>query len=153
MRTYDAGKYLETIKTAEQQCDYNIVYVHWGAEGSHRIEDGLYEMACEYIDAGADIVIGAHAHVLQGVRFYKDVPIVFNLGNFLFNAYNIDTGILEVVIDEHGIPNYRFVPAIQRYCSVKLVHDEQKQRILDMMTALSTDVCFETDGTFYSKAG
>lgn len=153
MRTYDAAKYLETIKAAEQECDYNIVYVHWGAESSHRIEDGLYEMACHYIDAGADIVIGAHAHVLQGIRFYRDVPIVFNLGNFLFNAYNIDTGVLEIVIDKQGTPEYRFIPAIQRYCSVKLVHDDQKQRILDLMSELSTDVCFGEDGMFYPATG
>ena len=148
MRTYDATQYLETIKSAEQECDYNIVYVHWGAEGSHQIEDGLYEMGCQYIDAGADIVIGAHAHVLQGIQFYNNVPIVYNLGNFLFNAYNIDTGVLEITISDVGIPSYRFVPAKQRYSSVKLVHDTEKQRILTLMDELSIGVQFDDDGYF-----
>ncbi len=148
MRTYDATQYLETIKSAEQECDYNIVYVHWGAEGSHQIEDGLYEMGCQYIDAGADIVIGAHAHVLQGIQFYNNVPIVYNLGNFLFNAYNIDTGVLEITISDVGIPSYRFVPAKQRYSSVKLVHDTEKQRILTLMDELSIGVQFDGDGYF-----
>ena len=148
MRTYDATQYLETIKSAEQECDYNIVYVHWGAEGSHQIEDGLYEMGCQYIDAGADIVIGAHAHVLQGIQFYNNVPIVYNLGNFLFNAYNIDTGVLEITISDVGIPSYRFVPAKQRYSSVKLIHDTEKQRILTLMDELSIGVQFDDDGYF-----
>ncbi len=148
MRTYDPTKYLETIKTAEQECDYNIVYVHWGAEGSHQIEDGLYEMGCQYIDAGADIVVGAHAHVLQGIQFYKGVPIVYNLGNFLFNAYNIDTGILEITISAEGVPTYRFVPAKQRYSSVWVVDDTEKQRILQLMQELSIGVSFDKNGTF-----
>ncbi len=148
MRTYDATKYLETIRAAERECDYNVVYVHWGAEGSHQIEDGLYEMGCQYIDAGADIVVGAHAHVLQGIRYYQGVPIVYNLGNFLFNAYNIDTGVLEISISTKGTPTYRFVPAKQRYASVWLVQSEEKQRILNLMRELSIGVTFDENGVF-----
>ncbi len=148
MRTYDPEKYLETIRAAEAECDYNVVYVHWGAEGSHDIEKGLYEMACQYIDAGADIVVGAHAHVLQGVQYYNGVPIIYNLGNFLFNAYNIDTGVLEIVIADDGTPTYRFVPAKQRYSSVWLVDGSEKQRILDFMNELSIGVTFDENGYF-----
>ncbi len=152
MRTYDATEYLNTIRKAEQQCDYNIVYVHWGAEGSHHIEDGLYEMGASYIDAGADIVIGSHAHVLQGIRYYSGVPIVFNLGNFLFNAYTMDTGVLEIVIDKSGVPTYRFIPAKQRACKVSLADSDEKKRILSFMESLSTNVAFDENGVFTEKA-
>ncbi len=151
MRTYDPQKYIEVIKTAEQQCDYNIVYIHWGAEGSHRIEDGLYEMGAQYIDAGADIVVGAHAHILQGIQYYKGIPIVYNLGNFIFNAETIDTGILEINIDSIGQAEYRFIPAIQKNCYTQVVSGEEKQRILEFMESLSVSVNFDSDGVFTEK--
>lgn len=150
LRTYDPEKYLGVIARAEEQCDYNIAYVHWGAEGSHNIEDGLYEMAGQYIDAGADIVIGAHAHILQGIQYYKGVPIVYNLGNFLFNAETIDTGILEIEIKGNK-PTYRFIPAIQKDCYTEIVLGKEANRILEFMESLSVDVKFAENGEFAEK--
>lgn len=151
MRTYDPTKYIKTIKTAEQECDYNIVYVHWGAEGSHKIEDGLYELGAKYIDAGADIVVGAHAHVLQGIQYYKNVPIVYNLGNFIFNHKTIDTGILEINLTSDGNSSYKFIPAIQKDCYTKIVDGEEKNRILEFMEKLSINVNFDENGVFTEK--
>lgn len=148
MRTYDPKKYIEVIKAAEQECDYNIAYVHWGAEGSHKIQDGLYEMGAKFIDAGADIVVGAHAHVLQGIQYYKGVPIVYNLGNFIFNSYTVDTGILEINISATGSPSYKFVPAIQKNCYTQVVEGAEKKRILGFMKSLSIDVAFDENGVF-----
>lgn len=151
MRTYDPSKYIEVIKNAEQQCDYNIAYVHWGAEGSHQIEAGLYEMGAQFIDAGADIVVGAHAHILQGIQYYNGVPIVYNLGNFIFNSQTIDTGILEINISSSGAAFYKFIPAIQKNCYTELVHGDEKARILDFMESLSIGVAFDTEGFFSEK--
>ncbi len=148
LRTYNPDKYLGVIAAAEEECDYNISYVHWGAEGSHQIEDGLFDMAKQYIDAGADIVIGAHAHILQGIQYYKGVPIVYNLGNFIFNAETIDTGILEIEISKNGQPTYKFIPAIQKDCYTSIVKGEEKQRILDFMESLSINVGFDENGIF-----
>ena len=147
MRTYNPEKYLSVIASAEEQCDYNIVYVHWGAEGSNQIEDGLYEMGGKYIDAGADIVIGAHAHILQGIEYYKGVPIVYNLGNFIFNSETIDTGILEIEIKGNAA-TYRFIPAIQKDCYTEIVSGDEKERILEFMEKLSVDIEFAEDGRF-----
>lgn len=148
MRTYDPTKYLKVVRVAEQQCDYNIVYLHWGTEGSHKIADGQYEMAKQFINAGADIVVGAHAHVLQGIQYYKDVPIVYNLGNFIFNAKTMDSGILEISISKQGSPSYRFLPAIQKDCYTRVVEGEEKARILKFMKELSVGVTFDQNGAF-----
>jgi poly-gamma-glutamate capsule biosynthesis protein CapA/YwtB (metallophosphatase superfamily) len=68
------------------------------------------------IDAGADLVIGHHAHVLQGVEFYQDGVIVYGLGNF---AFEIDgdpsTAILNVWLDQDGVRQLEFVPAIIQF--------------------------------------
>lgn len=148
MRTYDPAKYIEVIEAAEKECDYNIAYLHWGQEGSHKIEDGLYEMGAKFIDAGADIVVGAHAHVLQGIQYYNGAPIVYNLGNFLFNAKTIDTGILEINITNEGTPKYKFIPAIQQNCYTQVVSGDEKARILSFMESLSIGVEFDSNGVF-----
>ncbi len=148
LRTYNPEKYINVINTAEQQCDYNIAYVHWGAEGSHQIEAGLYDMGKRFVDAGADIVIGAHAHILQGIQYYNNVPIVYNLGNFIFNAETIDTGILEINISQDGQTKYKFTPALQKDCYTKIVDGEEKKRILNFMESLSIGVSFDDEGYF-----
>lgn len=148
LRTYDPTKYLEVIAAAEAECDYNIAYVHWGLEGSHEIEDGLRTMGARFIDAGADIVIGAHAHLLQGVEYYNGKPIVYNLGNFLFNAKTMDSGILEITISENCDVFYKFIPCIQSGCYTKVVTGDEAERILNFMASMSNGVSFDQNGVF-----
>lgn len=152
MWTYEPEEYCEVIKQAEEECDFNIAYVHWGAEGSHRIEEGLYEMGAAFIDSGADIVIGAHAHLLQGIEFYGDVPIIYNLGNFLFNAKTMDTGILELTVASDGTPSYRFIPGIQKDCFVDTVSGAERDRVLEFMRSLSKGVSIDADGVITKSA-
>ncbi len=151
MRTYNPEQYIKTVEEAEAQSDYNIAYLHWGKEDSHYIEEGLYEMGCKFIDAGADIVVGAHAHILQGIQFYKNVPIVYNLGNFIFNAKDVDTGVLEIEISNDKTPTYKFIPAKQKDCYTQIVYGEEKVRILNFMAELSVNVNFDEDGVFTDK--
>lgn len=152
LRTYDPTKYLEVIAAAEKECDYNISYVHWGLEGSHEIEDGLREIGAQFIDAGADIVIGAHAHLLQGIEYYKGKPIVFNLGNFLFNAKTMDSGILELTADKDGVFSYRFIPCVQSGCYTKIVTGDEGKRVIEFMRSMSSGVTFDENGVFTEAA-
>lgn len=151
MRIYEPTKFIEVIKEAEKECDYNIVYLHWGAEGSHKTEDGLYDLAAKFIDAGADIVIGSHAHVLQGIDYYKDVPIIYNLGNFIFNSKIIDTGIFEISFENNKTPVYKFIPAIQKNCYTSLVEGAEKKRILNFLSSLSPNVNIDDNGIITKK--
>ncbi len=57
---------------------------------------------------GADLVIGSHAHVLQGMEIYNNKLIAYNLGDFIFNKETKDTGILSVTINNEGNMNYTF---------------------------------------------
>ena len=71
MGTYDNADFLNVIKDARVQCDLLFVYVHWGTENSTALEQAQIKGAREYIDAGADVIVGAHTHCLQGMEFYK----------------------------------------------------------------------------------
>ncbi len=76
-----------------------IVQFHWGIEGSHVATNVQQKLAHAAIDAGADLVIGHHPHVLQGIEAYQGKTIVYSLGNFVFggNAHpaNLDSMIFQ----------------------------------------------------------
>ena len=70
--------------------DTVIPYLHWGIEHTPMPEDYQVKFARKMIDAGADAVIGAHPHVPQTVDWYRGKPIVYSLGNFVFNYFPYD---------------------------------------------------------------
>lgn len=73
------------IKAVRPRVDYLIVFMHWGIE-YQPMEDGQQQaMARLAIDAGADFVVGAHPHVIQPNEKYHGKPIVYSLGNFVFD--------------------------------------------------------------------
>ena len=99
LTTYDPKILVDEIKKLRSQCDYLVVYVHWGIERKETPEDYQRSLGKQYIDAGADIVIGSHPHVLQGVEYYKGKPVVYSLGNFIFGSSIPKTALLKVQWD------------------------------------------------------
>jgi len=108
--TYDPTALLQEIEIAREQADYVIVYVHWGIEKNEYPEEYQRTMGKQYIDAGADIVIGSHPHVLQGFEYYKGKPIVYSLGNFIFNPVATNTAIVKVTLDEENNAKIQIMP-------------------------------------------
>ena len=96
--TYDPTLPIEEIKKADEQVDYLVVYVHWGVERETTPKEYQRVMGRQYIDAGADIVIGSHPHVLQPLEYYKDKPIMFSMGNFVFGSSIPSTELLKIEI-------------------------------------------------------
>jgi len=76
--------FLEDIRRARQQADYVIVSFHWGTEGLSVIQPYQRTVAHKAIDAGADVIIGHHPHVLRGIERYKTGIVFYSLGNFTF---------------------------------------------------------------------
>ena len=70
-----------------------IAYLHYGNEYSRSPNDNQIKISHELINDGADIVIGSHTHVTQGVEMYNGKPIFYNLGNFIFDQSNPATHI------------------------------------------------------------
>lgn len=88
-----------SIQALAEETDLIIVSFHWGIEKQIIPTDKQCELAQIAIDAGADLVLGHHPHVLQGIKEYKGKKIVFSLGNFCFganrNPYDRDTMIYQ----------------------------------------------------------
>ena len=110
---YNPELLIETIKKEKEVSDFVILLIHWGREDSHELEEVQMETGKLYIDAGADIVIGSHAHMLQGFEFYNNKLIAYNLGDFIFNREIKDTGMLSVYINAIGDIKYEFIPCEQ----------------------------------------
>ena len=79
-----SNKALEAIRRHADKADITIVSAHWGKEYIHVPKAGKAGLYRKYIDAGADVVLGHHPHVIQGVEAYKDGIIFHSLGNFSF---------------------------------------------------------------------
>jgi poly-gamma-glutamate capsule biosynthesis protein CapA/YwtB (metallophosphatase superfamily) len=122
-----------------------IVSVHWGREAVHQPPRTVVAAAHSMVNAGADVVVGHHPHVLQGVEFYKKGAIAYSLGNFVFTNRNPDkreTGMLAVRLSKTGPVRrleFAFVPAMiqTRGFFPKLSTPKQRRRTLGRFAAWS----------------
>ena len=78
-------KLCKIIRELNSDIDNIIVSVHWGQENALIPTSKQIEYAHKIVDAGADLVLGHHPHVLQSIETYKDKLILYSLGNFIFD--------------------------------------------------------------------
>lgn len=144
--TYDSTRLVQRIQEIESQCDYVVVFVHWGKEKKAYPEEYQHNLAKQYIDAGADLVVGNHAHVPQGIEYYKGVPIVYSLGNYIFNPNMTDTYALKVVWNVEGETVLQVIPVdTQNHLTRELTGDEA-QAFYDYLEGISFGVEIDENG-------
>ena len=85
---FDIEQAIEDIRCNKKQVDMLIINIHWGVEYFNLPSPDQIKNAKKMIDAGADIIIGHHPHVLQGIQKYKHGLIAYSLGNFAFSEIN-----------------------------------------------------------------
>ena len=87
--------------------DVVIPFMHWGWEREPRASERQRQLAHTMIDAGADLVVGGHPHVTQDVEYYQGKLIVYSLGNFVFDGFDLPaarTGwLLRLTLDKSGL--------------------------------------------------
>ena len=76
---------------ANNDSDLIVAYLHFGNEYSNSPNENQVKIAHELIDYGADVVVGSHPHVTQGIEMYNGKPIFYSLGNFIFDQSNTAT--------------------------------------------------------------
>ena len=148
-QTYDATLLNQKIAEAHTEYDHVIVFVHWGIERNETPEDYQRSLAKGYIDAGADLVVGCHPHVLQGFEYYNSVPIVYSLGNYLFGNRDGDTVLLEATYCSEGAPSIQLVPC-KRIGGV-LSRVQHPEALFQHLTDLSFGVTVSEDGTLQAQ--
>lgn len=149
---YDGGAQLaESVKAAKQQADYVVVYMHWGIERDEMPNEVQRNIAHNIVDAGADLVIGAHPHVLQGLEYYKGAPIAYSLGNFVFGSQIPSTALLQADVDDSGI-RLRLIPGSSVGGYTKKTEDTAAiAAFYDKIKGLSKGVGIDADGYVYAE--
>jgi len=150
LRCYDNTLFLQTIAEARENADFVVAYVHWGTEYTYVLEEVQLTTGKEYIDAGADVVIGAHSHCLQGMEYYNGKPIIYGLGDYWFNGETIDTMLVNLHFsgnDDGGEVEVQVIPAIQKNFCTSYVSDEKEQeRIYSFLEDVSINVEIDAEG-------
>jgi poly-gamma-glutamate capsule biosynthesis protein CapA/YwtB (metallophosphatase superfamily) len=110
----DEPRLLRAVREARSTSDTVVVFLHWGAELSSCPTSSQRSLARKLARAGADVVVGSHAHVLLGAGTLKGALVAYGLGNFVFYAWRESTtqsGVLEVTVTGRRIDSYRWRPA------------------------------------------
>ncbi len=151
-RCYDTQRLLEVLTETKQNCDYVVLLIHWGKEEAHTLEDVQKNTSHAYIDAGADLIIGAHAHRLQGIEIYNGKAIFYNLGNFWFDDYDIETGLVELKWHADGTEEWFFYPGMQSGCVTSYeLGTSLGRRIMDHVESYSDGIEIADDGKVREK--
>lgn len=107
------ARFAPLIARARVQAHIVLVAVHWGANLAR--EPGADEIAAGHalIDAGADAVLGASAHVLQGIEIHQGRPIIYDAGDLLFDSIRKtpgQSGVFQLELGADGVKRVTFVP-------------------------------------------
>ncbi|MGA7828901.1 MAG: CapA family protein [Geobacteraceae bacterium] len=135
--------FMEDIKKAKVFADYVVVSFHWGAEGATFPKSYQVSVARMAIDAGADVVVGHHPHVLQGIERYKGRLILYSLGNYAFGSMsrNADTSVMARIVLDHGVREVELFPLNVKNAEVHyqpaLLKGLRAQRVISHLQELS----------------
>jgi poly-gamma-glutamate synthesis protein (capsule biosynthesis protein) len=128
------------VAAVRPSADLVVVILHSGYEYIEEPSEPQVAAARAAVDAGADLVVGHHAHILQGIHRYGDGVIVYGLGNFLFDIDGPpETAILNVWLDRHGVRQLELIPAIiQEHGQPRLAEAWESGPILSRVYYLTT---------------
>jgi poly-gamma-glutamate capsule biosynthesis protein CapA/YwtB (metallophosphatase superfamily) len=101
---------LRWVGAAKSQSDLVIVSVHWGWERETMPTPYQVALGRALVDAGADVVLGHHPHVLQGAEWYRGKPILYSMGN-LVSALPGRTGLVRLTVSQARGIEAEFLPA------------------------------------------
>ncbi|GFN30213.1 CapA family protein [Paenibacillus xylaniclasticus] len=147
---YDSRRAVAAIEKAKEQADLVVVLVHWGVERAENPVKEQTSLGKVLIDAGADLIIGSHPHVLQGFELYKGKWIAYSLGNFIFNVTSTprtkDTGVLDAVCTKSGECSLTFHPMVAVQSRPAPADSAKAADITDYLSRISIGAKVDRDG-------
>ncbi len=113
---------LQAVRRASRRDDVVVVYLHWGSELRSCPTPRQRRHARALAQAGADVVVGAHAHVLLGAGWIGDTYVHYGLGNYLwYHDRSRETGILRLQVRNGDVVSDAWIPAENRLNGPELV--------------------------------
>jgi len=141
---------IEDIKKLKEQVDYVVINLHWGTELAKYPSVDQIKIAHKIIDAGADLIIGHHPHILQGIEKYKNKIIAYSLGNFIFggnkNAENSETAIIKAKYSKFDML-IEVIPVTVRNWKPEVADEQTKKKIIAIIKERSE--IFKENSIFY----
>ncbi|MBB6735060.1 CapA family protein [Cohnella zeiphila] len=149
--TYDTTRAVAAIRDAKKLADVVVVMVHWGKERSQEPIPVQVSVGHTFIDAGADLIIGSHPHVLQGFEYYKKRWIAYSLGNFVFttngDSVTQQTGVLKARCAKDGQCGLTFEPMYSSNSQPAPMDAEEGRQLLASLSSLSIGARIGEDGS------
>jgi poly-gamma-glutamate synthesis protein (capsule biosynthesis protein) len=139
----------QRVMEAKASGAFVVVYMHWGLENTLELNYLQKNQSADLANAGADLIIGDHPHILQNLDYVNGVPVIYSMGNYLFNSKTLDTGLIEAKIGTEGLISWRFIPGIQSNSTVRMAYGDEKSRIINFMQSISPRVVIDGDGYIY----
>jgi poly-gamma-glutamate capsule biosynthesis protein CapA/YwtB (metallophosphatase superfamily) len=146
---------VETVRravlAARQTADLVLASFHWGQEYARGPRDEQVRLAQTAVEAGADLVIGHHPHVLQGLQLVRGSEgkrrslIAYSLGNFVFDAPRawdkrlVESVVLVCRLSAEGLESVEVLPVILEGFRPRPANEEESQAILSRLTRLSAE--------------
>lgn len=112
---YRVDRLLEAVRSARRAADTVVVYLHWGKELARCPIERQRELAPKLVKAGADVVVGSHAHVLLGGGYLGPAYVDYGLGNFVFYArggVTAQSGVLTLTVRGRAVTKSSWTPAV-----------------------------------------
>jgi gamma-polyglutamate biosynthesis protein CapA len=133
----DENEILQRVAEVRERADVLILSLHWGEEFMEYPSRSQVAFAHRLVDAGVNVILGHHPHVLQGVERYRGAVIAYSLGNFVFDMWQEETRgsmILRVQIGEDGAANYEIVPVhiSDRFQPIPLEGDKNAKALTEI---------------------
>ncbi|MFF5209956.1 CapA family protein [Streptosporangium sp. NPDC000396] len=127
------ARLLQEVRRARKNSDTVIVHLHWGTELQKCPNEAQRGLAPKLVAAGADVVVGGHAHILLGSGYLKNGYVNYGMGNFAFYNWGPDTGrtgVLTLTIDGRNVLKDQWTPAaIQGGVPVPLTGANRQQAL------------------------
>ncbi|WP_339169446.1 CapA family protein [Paenibacillus sp. FSL R5-0341] len=147
---YDSTGAVKAIQEARQKADLVIVVAHWGEERVSNPNSDQTRLAHEFVDAGADLVIGGHPHVLQGLEYYKGKWIAYSTGNFIFSRSTTEetwkTAVFQARCSSDANCSMKVIPYEAGLGQAIPMIDEANRLLLEQMAKLSPGIRYDASG-------
>lgn len=144
-------KLINQIKD-QYEIDYLIIYMSWGIEYTDTASKFQQTLGHALIDGGADIIIGSHPHWVQNIELYKNTPIIYSLGNFIFDqSHTLKTRqgmLVKLHYYDQELKSIETIPT--QYCGYHQTNNNLTQDYLDKKITLEEVLEYkESEGCIY----
>lgn len=141
---------VNAIKAARKNADLVLVMTHWGKERTNKLEEHQQGLAHAFIDAGADLVIGGHPHVMQGLEQYKGKWIAYSTGNFIFtkskDPKTWETAVFAASCTRSGDCKLKLIPYLTELGQPVPMSPQDGSQLLKEIQSFSPGVRISEDG-------